>query len=254
MQQRFLFNILGKKVKLRPYSTKQERDVLLLQQIQSDDLDFCLEESLRVFYFEEDNSIKISELSTQEKVLIFYLYRSISVGDEGTITYECNKCSEVNTVKVVFDFYERLKNENQNGIRFLDKELNADNLHEFISKEYLLQHNIKTDNIQETLDELDLSLFEEIQKNVQEIKEKINFNRILKCQRCKEESLMDCSKLQFLLNHVSEQDLIIIYEATTILVTYGYTKTDIDNMIPFERSILIDLMTKHLNEQNEGLS
>lgn len=240
---RIPFDILGKRYYLRSYNTFQEKDVLLLQQLQENDFYHCIDECLRIFGFEEDNNTKIYELSLKEKKLLLYLYRGISVGDECQLLYECKSCHQVTNNKITFNFNDMLKG--YDGLRILDEKPSEENLHKFISNDYLNEYGVND------FDDLDIDDYDFLSNKIREVNEIFNFHKSLKCQECQKTEFVDCSQPKFILEHLSEVDLLILYDSITYLVTLGYTKTDIDNLYPFERSILIDQMTKHLEEQNE---
>ena len=57
----------------------------------------------------------------------------------------------------------------------------------------------------------------------------------------------------FVISSLSEDSLISLYKTISNLIFHGqYTKTDIDNMIPFERSIFVSLLETNLKELQEA--
>lgn len=249
--QKFPFNVLGRMFRISPYDTKQERDALLLQQIQSNDLELALNEMLIMFGFEEDNDEKVQNLTKNEKLLLFYLYRGISVGDDQQVKYECSNCKKPNSKTLHFDFIDQANEQVIEGIKILDEEVTTENLNEFVTDEYLEKYGLNFKKLDNDLENLDIEVFEKVLQDVKNSQGQLNFYKKIVCSYCEDEKYVDCAELDFALGHVSEQDLILIYEAITLLVTFGYSKEDIDKMLPFERGVLINLMTKHINEKNE---
>lgn len=238
------FNILGTEYKIRPYTTKDEKEVLLLKQLQEDNLDYCLDEVLRLFSFEEDNDIKISELSKNEKIIILYLYRSISVGDNASTILSCNSCKETSTHKIKFDFHENI--DEYYGLKIPNEQPNSDNLDNCLSESYKEELNI------EHQDDLDLDEFEEILKNAIKFWESFNFKKIIKCPYCSTEQYQDCSRLEFALDHISEGELMQIYTDISVMLDQGLTKTDIDGMISFERAVFLEKL-RELQEYKNSI-
>lgn len=218
-----------------------EKDVLLLKQIQDYDLKFCVDETLRMFNFEGDNDIKIKDLTEKEKKIILYLYRGISVGDEQKIFYTCPACDSRNEQVLVFDFNDQ-KSEFED-ILVLDQELTEDNVNDFCTDEYLKKLGVQD------FDLLDLDVYECEFERIKKQQGQISFERKLTCPQCSKTSDLDCSDEQFILDHISEESLILIYEGMTILVDSGYSMSDVERMLPFERTILIEQMTQLIEEK-----
>lgn len=236
------FNVLGHKYLVRSYNTKQEKTVLLLQQLQDSDPEYCIDETLRLFGFLEDNNYDLNELTLKEKKLLIYLYRGISVGDEQALNFPCSKCKAPNTTHITFDFYDKLKE--FKGIKIIDEELTFDNQDKFCSEDFL-----KALNVQSIYD-LEIDDYEEALKKIKTAQEALNFRKDLTCRNCGTVSSLDCSKIEFILEHISEENLMMIYETITTLIRVGYTLQDVESLIPFERVILMEQMSKQL-ETNE---
>lgn len=259
------YNVLGNTFFIRPYNTKQEKEVLLLKDLQKENPNYCLDGQLDIFGYSLDNDIPLSSLTNKEKILLLYLYRGVSVGDECQITFQCNKCNKTSQNRFLLDFIKQVPSE-LSYFRILDKELTSKNLHEFISVNYFLDNqdkeisslvstegagNLNCQNIEELLDELDVDVHDDLFNQVKELNENFSFIRKLTCSNCLEVASLDCSDINFVLENMSEQTILIIYDSITRLVTLGYSKQDIDNLIPFERSILIDLMTDLIQKEQE---
>ena len=95
------------------------------------------------------------------------------------------------------------------------------------------------------IDELDIDeydvLFDECNSSIT----KFNFNQKRTCERCKKEHTFDISDKKDVIDYMSEENLMNIYQLTSDLIYYShYTKADIDNMYPFERTIFVGLLNK----------
>ena len=75
-------NLNGKRILIQPYNTEKEKDLLIMSSFEVYELD----EILRVL--EVDSDI-IHSLSENEKKILLYKFREISVGDEITVKYKC---------------------------------------------------------------------------------------------------------------------------------------------------------------------
>lgn len=245
MRTRIPFNLVGRQIYLRPYNTRLEKEVLLLQQLSDDNLEYCINETIRVFGFESDNTIKIEDLSYKEKLLILYLYRGISVGDECSLNIPCPSCNGVSSNNILFDFYDKTK-QIESGIRLLEKELTTENLRDFLTDEYAQQ--IKSQEGVEDIEDIDLDKYEELYEKIKDANLIFNFVKDVRCSLCSEIMRLNCGSPKFALEQLSEDNLILIYKSITVLVHLGYTKNDIDELIPFERTILTDQMINYLEE------
>lgn len=213
---------------LSPYNTIQEKEILLLVSLDILELD----RALAICGISEE---VLETLSEYEKKAILYKFRSISVGEEVNIRYKCPNCKTVNEPAIQID---NILTDPKIEHKFIDQyqELNDENFNLFLG--------YNSDDLE--LDEYD-KLFEECKKSI------INFNFIKKCtcNKCKEEKLIDISNTKFILENMSEDTLISLYQLISDMVFHGkYTKADIDNMLPFERSILVGLLNKTREEMN----
>lgn len=244
------FKIQNKVYHLEPYNTKQETKVLLLNSL-SQDKEYNLNETLRIFGLTD-----IEELSKKEKILLLYLYRGISVGDECRLNFTCSSCEGISQNSFIFDFYntmlqkhEELAKKNtyvkvqnkkifQSDVKILDEYPNTDNLHEYLT--------VKID-----LEEIDLMEFEAILGLVTKVQETLSFKKELSCSHCRQKNTLYCDDYDFALDQISECTLIVIYETINKMAMLGYSKTDVDNLLPFEREILMDLMIQSIEKQAE---
>lgn len=239
MKPRIPQRVLNRFVYLTPFNTEQEKDILLLQQLQGDSPEFCIDESLRVLGFERDNDLKIADFTLKEKKLLIYLYRSISVGDEQRVEFQC-KCSRVNSQSITFNF---AKGDVPEGVKFLGVYPNDDNLDDY-SDGLLESLGVST------LEDLNIQEYEEIFDKIKKAQDQIDFKVLVQCSQCSAKTNIDCEDTQFVLDHISEDDLLLLYQNITALVDQGYSLKDVYQMLPFERSVLMEQMTQYLEEKH----
>ena len=215
------FNLGGKKLELTPYTTSQEKDILLLDSFNETNLDKVLD----ILNFETNY-----ELSEEEKKIILYKYREISLGDELNVSFVCDECGQSNerTLEASNFFEDSIRNDDY--IKKLNKKVTDDNLHEFVDID---------------VDDLDIDEFEELKQKVTENQIKVNFIKSTTCLRCKEEKKFDLSNNKYIIEIMSDESLMTLYKSYNFLIFFGnYSKLDIDSMLPFERTIFMGLLTK----------
>jgi hypothetical protein len=214
----------GKNFKLTPYTTKQEKDLLISTNFENYSLDGALE----ICGMEED---QIKDLSRDEKVFLLYMYRTISVGDDMNFKFTCIHCDSPN--ENILTIGNMVTSSNIKNDKIVDryKKVTYENIQEFL--------NIDIDELD--LDEYE-NIFEEIDKSVT----KFNFSFPIFCQKCRKENFINLNRDdKFIIENLSEQSISTIYKMYNDLVyNSNYSKIDIDSMLPFERTILINLLNK----------
>lgn len=209
---------------LEPYTTAQEKEILLLSS-------FNIESFERVF--EVLNFDCPGDLSDNEKKVILYQLRAISLGDEIDIKYKCDNCHQVNEPVIEANEFVETASRNDNDVLKLNKIITDDNLNSFVALS------------DDELDELDILDFEKLKERVKENQLKFNFNKTTKCMKCGNLKTFDMSDLKYILEIMSDDSLMTLYTSYNYLTYFGnYTKEDIDKMYPFERGIFTGLLTK----------
>ena len=219
------FQLNSKKILIKPYTTETEKDLLIMSSFEIYDID----EILRVLGLEE-NSIK--ELTVNEKKVLLYKYREISIGDEITMKFKCSHCKQPN--EGIIDCKIFIENEEINHkYKQLDEIPNDENLHLFVNM------------TKEELENLDLDEYENLLKDVENSQIKYNFTKSCKCIKCKKDNIFDISNIKYILESLSEDTIMSIYRTYNDMCMFGnYNKKDIDSLYPFERTILIGLINK----------
>ena len=223
------FNIGNTKFFLDQYKTHQEKDILIM--LSFDIIDF--DSIFKILNFKSNY-----ELSDDEKKLILYKFREISVGDEVNIKFVC-ECGQVNENVLELNNFIQEAKRNDSDIKKLNKKITDDNLQDF------LVNDINTD-------ELDIDEFEELKERIKQNQIHINFNKTSKCLKCNKLKLFDLSDTKYIMEIMSDDTLMTLYKTYNYLIFFGkYSKTDIDNMLPFERSIFAGLVNQTREDLNK---
>lgn len=218
--------INNKKFLIEPYNTEKEKDLLIMSSFEIYDID----EILRVLGV---SSEIISELTLNEKKVLLYKFREISVGDEIYVKFKCTHCKQPNETNLsCSDLIEESKNQDKD-IKILDYDVNDDNLVDFV---YINQDEI---------DNLDIDEYEELLQRVKDNQVNYNFIKKASCIKCKKDSLIHIGDIKYIIESLSEDTLMSIYRTYNDMCMFGnYNKRDIDSLYPFERTILIGLINK----------
>lgn len=231
MKKRFQIpiEINSKNFLIKPYTSSIEKDILIMSSFGIFDLD----EVLRILDLDE-NIIK--SLSQNEKKVMLYKYREVSLGDEIEIKYNCKHCNKTNeTALIASDFVVKSKL-NDPDILKIDKEVNEHNIADFL-----------TSNVD--LMELDIDEYEALIERVKDNQCKFNFIKSRHCMYCKGENLFDIGSEKYIIEQLSDHSLMTIYKMYNNMMVFGnISKADIDEMYPFERAIFIGLLNSTKEE------
>lgn len=220
------FEIGDKKFLLKPYTTKQEKEILLLSS-------FDVNDPMRVIdLLDIKTDVNINELSQDELKVLLYQFRTISLGDEIDVKFECPNCGQVNESSIEGCNFIMPSIRNDDDVIKLPIELTDENLHEFLLSDI-------------DVDELDIEEFEELKERVKMNQIRFDFVKHCKCIKCKSEKSYDLSDIKYIIEVMSDDTLMTLYKTYNYMVFFGhYTKEDIDSMLPFERSIFVGLLQK----------
>lgn len=215
------FKVGSKTFLISPYKTYQEKDILLLSSFEVDDID-------RVF--DVLNFTTEYELTDEEKKLILYKHREISIGDDVNIKFKCTHCNHVNESVISASNFIIESLLNDVDVKKINKAVTDENLQEFVDI---------------IVDDLDIADFELLKKRVQDNQISIDFVKKTNCIKCKTEHLFDIGQTKYIIEVMSEDELMSIYKTYSSMIFFGhFTKEDIDNMYPFERSVFVGLLNK----------
>lgn len=208
---------------IEPYTTKIEKDILILLDFKVFDIDR---------YFEILNFETEYDLSEIEKKLILYKHREVSLGDEVNITFKCSKCKIQNETVLELSNFISPGERNDSDIRKLLQPVSDENLNDFLNEPI-------------DVDDLDIEEYEKLLQRIKDNQLSVSFIRECKCINCSEIKYFDVGSINYILESMSDDTLMTLYKSYNHLVFFGkYSKTDIDSMYGFERTIFIGLLDK----------
>lgn len=226
---KFKINVNNKDIFITPYTTKMEKNILIMSAMKEYDID----EILRILGIDE---LILSTLSENEKKVILYKFREVSLGDEVQIKFKCENCSTTTETELyVSDFIVEAEL-NDDDVLKLDKEVTEENLNEFLKTEIDILN-------------LDVDVLEKLTQRVKKNQNVFNFNKSVKCLKCKKEHLFYVGDPSYIVEQLSDQTLHSLYKTYNNMMMFGnMSKDDIDSLYPFERTIFIGLITKTKEE------
>lgn len=219
------FKIGEKEFLIHPYTSKQEKEILLLASFEVYDFERIFE----VLNFHPKCGIE--NLSDNEMKVLLYKFRDLSIGDEVEIRYTCDHCKHHNesTIEATNFIIPSLRNDED--IKKMNIPVTDENLQEFV--------------IGTTVEDLDIDDFFKLKQRVKDNQIDFDFIKSTNCLRCRKEKTFDMSKTSYIFEIMSDDTLMTLYKSYHLLNFMGkYSKEDIDNMYPFERSIFTGLLHK----------
>ena len=172
-------------------------------------------------------------LSENEKKVLLYKFREISVGDEINIKFKCSDCKSPNETYVSCTNFVEVPENFDSRIKIIDKEVTDENIYDFL------------DYTKEEIDNLDIDTYEELIQKVKENQVKYDFVKTCPCIKCKSTNTFYIGDIKYILESLSEDTLMSMYRTYNDMCMFGnYNKKDIDSLYPFERTIMIGLINK----------
>ena len=211
-------------IKLRPYTTKHERDILIYT---SDT--YSIDTILELLQDCIDSNISLDKLSYNEKFNILLNLKNISVGE--TFTFRCT-CSECNKkYEEDFNFLDTVKNSGK------IPDFNKIKITESFSDDY-------NDYVDFDIDELDVEEYDKLIEHIKKYKLQFNFKSDTTCPYCGNIASIELVE-EDLVKGLSDDDLANFYKVISGMIYFGhFSLQDINQMIPFERSIYLGLLNK----------
>lgn len=223
---KYPFDLNNKQLLIEPYNTEKEKDLLIMSSFEI----YNLDEILRVLGIEQE---QLELLSENEKKVLLYKFREISVGDEINVKFKCTECKTPNDAALSCSDLIQANELKDSRIKLIDKLVTDDNIDEFL--------NISSEDI----DNLDIDEYEDLIQKVKDSQTKYNFVRKCTCIKCKKENSFYIGDIKYIIESLSEDTLMSIYRTYNDMCMFGnYNKRDIDSLYPFERTILIGLINK----------
>lgn len=243
------FKILasGESVKLSPISSQIEKAALEAQAIQEDE-DVVFKHICQLYKIPEN-------LSEDLKLACLLKVREISNGGDCLLKYKCPKCKRVTESVIMledmldFSLFEKIERFRDAKLKDL-VELNLQDPESIKMSDvfdYFEQRpNLK--NMQDLEDVKDLAL------SLKARFPKFKHTMTSQCILCGFENLVDVNR-QFVIKSLSTHSIAAMYQVYHKLVINGFTKLDVDSMLPFEREIqsgLIDQAVQNLKNIRES--
>lgn len=226
------FKYANKEFNLIPYTTEQEKDILLYTSLNEDYTFDNILEALQ-------NNIEgdVTNLTDNEKIVLLFSLRSISIGEEIELKFKCNSCKTPNIQVINVSDLIQDNVITKDYIHNAFEELTEDNLHKFVDL---------------ALDDLELDDYEEVYEEVKKSVVAFNLTHKKYCHKCRTEHLFNIKNKKYVVENLSEDSLMSLFQTTADLVFFGkYTKEAVDKMIPFERSIYIGILNKTREDLNK---
>lgn len=222
-------------IKLKPYNTKTERDLLIYTSDTSEEIK--INDVIDILSDNIESSIPLSKLSRTEIFNIILQLKNISVGESFNFICTCNKCNR----KYDFDgyFIDTLK-DYKNIPNFKDIKIT-----EAFSDDYSKYVDID-------IDELDVMEYDSLVEHIEKHRNKFNFSNITVCPYCNNKGEVELDE-KTLVSNLSEDTISNFYEVISGLVYFGnYSLSDINEMLPFERSIYLGMLNKQKSKQAQS--
>lgn len=232
---RLTIPLVLKNIKVHPYNTSQEKDLILIPIYQEKIDDSCLDIALDICNIPQNI---IDELSLDEKKYLLYKLREISVGTDINVKFQCSYCktANINSGDIKCEIIKPKKHSPY--IIDLCTNPTPENIDEFFTN----------------IDELDLDEYEELKSNINDYITSFTFELPVYCQKCGKINYIDITDTNFVLKAMSTESLGSMYNTYTNLTYFGhYTKLDIDSMYPFERTFLITNLNKLKEKENANI-
>ena len=231
------FKDFGYTIKIEPYTVAQEKELLFLDTYYPEYDDDILDAALDIL--KVDSKI-YSKLSHDEKVILLYKYREVSVDEKFAIKCVCPSCkmpieTEINITNIVkkaelkSDFVRDLKRLPENEEDFQNN--------------FLINY-----------EDLDIDTYENIYENISKYQTTNNFIRKFKCLSCGHEAYINLNSNKMVISSLSESSIESIYNFYENLIFTGkWSKKDIDSLLPFERVIFSSLYNESVKKHNEAV-
>lgn len=221
------FELNGQDYLIQAYNTFQEKEILLLSSFGVEDFD-------RVF---EILNFECPDISDDEKKVLLYKFREVSIGDEIDVKYKCDSCGHGNDAVLEASGFVIPSKRNDSDIKKIFKPFSEDDMNDYVDKD---------------VDELDLDEYEELKQRIIDNQTSISFIKQAKCGICSHPKKFNLGDTKYIIEIMSEDTLMTLYKTYNFLVYFGkYTKEDVDKMYPFERNIFVGLLNKTKEDLNK---
>lgn len=231
------FKDFGYTIKIEPYTVAQEKELLFLDTYYPEYDDDILDAALDIL---KVDSKLYSKLSHDEKVILLYKYREVSVDEKFAIQCVCPSCKmPIETEIIITNIVKRaeLKSDFVRDLKRLPEN------EEDFQNNFLINY-----------EDLDIDTYENIYENISKYQTTNNFIRKFKCLSCSHESYINLNSNKMVISSLSESSIESIYNFYENLIFTGkWSKKDIDSLLPFERVIFSSLYNESVKKHNEAV-
>lgn len=226
----YSFKARGRTIKYSPYTSRQEKDILLACSTGvQDEVDLAL----KICGLADKD---IGYLTPDEKIVALYKLREVSVGDEMPAKFTCPHCGQPSeTVISITDIYKEPTKKSR-----------------WIKDPGIANPRVE-DCFAEGYGDLDYDKYLKLKTSIKDYVSSFNFDPEVRCAQCGKTTSLNISNLKFVLANMSEESITSLYKTYTSLVFNGkFSLADIDSMYPFERMIYIAQIKQLIEERNKA--
>ena len=230
------FKDFGYTIKIAQYTVKQEKELLFLDTYYPEFNDDILDAALDILNVSPEI---YNKLTHDEKVVLLYKFREISVDEKYSIKAVCPKCGIPIETEISITGLVKVPTKTGN-VRDL-KRL-PENEDDFI-KNFLIDSNVS------------LEEYEDLFEHVSEYQTTLNFIKSFKCLSCGNEVKINLNSNKTVIESLSENSVQSIYNFYENMIFTGkWSKSDIDSLYPFERIIFRALYEESVKKYNESVA
>ena len=227
----------GETIKVSPISSMIEKAMLEIQAIHEDE-DLVFDEICKLYKIP-------TNLPEEIKLAALLKVREISNGSDCHLKYKCPKCKRITESVILledmldFSLFDRVE-------RFRDLKLkDLETLGDLNLKDINMLDSLKY--FEEPPQLTDLNDLKDLTLSLKARFPKFKSNMTCRCVLCDFENLVDVNR-QFVIKSLSSQSIAAMYQTYNKLVINGFTKIDVDSMLPFEREIQSNLIDQYIQK------
>lgn len=179
------------------------------------------------------------------KVAWIYKVREISFGSDLRLTYKCPHCGQITESVILLEdllswpVWEKLPPELQ-SLEFHNPDITYG--------EILEAGFISSCKLAKVPDPKDLHEANQIAIALKAKLPQMRKSIDAKCAICRNPKEINIVNRQFVIDSLSEQTMISMIQAYNVMAMNGFTKGDVDSMLPFERELHLGLFKKRTEE------
>lgn len=185
--------------------------------------------------------LQVPDLPLSYQYAYIYKIREISFGSDLELQFICENCKHPiqNTVLI-------------QDLLIYKKTHFTYNLHENVTTKQILEAKIS--NLSDIIDTANIDN-NNIMDALQDVKSRLPTVRPTvgcRCPMCGHVHEIQILNKKFCIESLSTHTITSIYQAYNYLVKYGFTKLDVDSMLPFEREVHLSLIERQVKEVKDN--